>query len=364
MKTNYIKTIILVVLIAALIMSGCAKDNTKSNASGQGGNNAASVPQKTDFDYPTAADYYQYLNDIIKSSADDQRASSSNILLDIGLKELSTTSDVYMAFWNNCSGNIGAIAQDFNDDGALEFISFVIRDVSDMDTRFSSALYDSSVTEFDPYHRSLELWLDYYAIKYGGESIERGSSFSHEIIYMPLKDYGSGFIVLGIEKLDDAYYLYSYSYSGMRTGRNYYSYSKIPGSFPCYLSSVDGEIYLSEEDANKLVYIDDPLDFTDTSLPEKMDAINTVIGQIYYPQYYYENPDDIEEKTLKAALEEVLGDGILCLIQVDYMGTSGHSDLYNYEVTDYTNLRHYLENNAEDWTPPTIPQGGGSPKYK
>lgn len=350
---------IFALLICLLLLTGCghisagdrnAPDNTSAGADQNdpdGKTGVSSAPDDDpEEDFPTAADYYRFLK--TEYAEKEQEAAEKGYLLSFKpapteAVEISIYKGDFMdkLSWNaDLYGTISAIVEDFDGDGGLEMFVVGIDDVSVMDTRFGKVLYDEGAA-YDPENRCFELTLRYYDETNG--EITRIESNCVPFATLPMD--GWGHMVVGMEKLDEQYVLYTYVYSeNMSTyGPNYFEVINVPGGLEKYISAVSA-YGLSEAEANKLIYRDEVWDISSTTLHDTYRTIVKVDGA-------QSNLDPAEE-----AYRDALGDGLVCFVNVAFPEWGGDKAVYT--LTDYTNFSHYLENDAADWSAVKIPQGG------
>ena len=298
-----------------------------------------------DSDYPTAADYFRFLK---AEYAEREKEVSEEGHTLLSFKPAATEpveieideGDFMDKFSFNMDllGTISAVVEDFDEDGGLEMLTVGINEMSVMDSRFRKVLYDEEAA-YDPENRCFNLSLRYYDEKDGEVSCRYDIGFA----MMPMS--GWGHMAVGMEKLDDQYELYVYVYSeDMSTyGPSYFEVIDVPGEIEKYITAVP-QYGLSEAEANELILRNSVWDISSTTLYDTYQTISKLDGT-------QSNLDPEEE-----AYRDVLGEGLLCFINVAYPEWGG--DKVVYTLTDYTNFSHYLETEAEGWSAIEIPQGG------
>lgn len=332
------------ILCLSLLLSGygpkAEADSSKASTSPDITDTAA-----PDGGYPTAADYYRFLKAEYaewKETAPDKGytlisfkpATTGPIEIDID------EGDFMDKFaWNmDLLGTISAVVEDFDGDGGLEMLTVGINERSVMDSRFGKALYDEGAA-YDPENRCFNLSLHYYDEKDGAISCAYNVGFA----MLPMS--GWGHMVVGMENLDGQYELYTYVYSeDMSTyGPSYFEVIDVPGDIEKYITAVP-QYGLSEAEANELILRNTVWDISSTTLYDTYQTISKLDGT-------QSNLDPAEE-----AYRDVLGEGLLCFINVAYPEWGG--DKVVYTLTDYTGFSRYLETAAEGWSAIAIPQGG------
>lgn len=347
------------ILCLSLLLPGCGSQTaTPTGRNNQGGNTSAAPEnsERTEQNMPpssaglagydlTAADYYRFLKVEYAEREKEvtekghtlrsfKPATTEPVEIDIYegdfMDQLSWNEDLY--------GTISAVVEDFDTDGGLEMLVIGINERSVMDSRFGEVLYDEGAA-YDPENRCFYLSLRYYDERDGAISC----SYSVGFAMLPMS--GWGHMVVGMEKLDEQYELYTYVYSeNMSTyGPSYFEVIDVPGDIEKYISAVP-QYGLSEVEANKLIFQDKVWEISSTTLYDTFQRISRIDGA--------QNNLDPEEE----AYRDALGEGLLCFINVAYPEWGG--DKVVYTLTDYTNFSHYLGTEAEGWSAIEIPQGG------
>ena len=341
-------------LCLALCLTGCgvtraSKDTDGREESGESRDKAETGKKpdgEDDTDLPAAADYYRYLQDEVLEEFSGGGILSSKHLAEVEPHEMTlhmgNFSEV-MSFNNHLTGVISAVVEDFDGDGVLEMLTIRASEADALYSIFSDALYTEAdfkaANGYDHNRRVFQLYAELYVFKDG----EICQDSSRTVAELSLG--GWGYMAVGIEKLDDGYYLYSSVYSeDLSTyGPSYSMIMSVSGQRPDYISNV-AAYGLSEAEANQLFHRDGIYNYNDTTIRDRLAAMGAAEGATG-------NLDRDAE-----VFAEALGGGLLCFFNVAHPDWGGSVLIHT--TTDYTNLRHYLENGAADWVPYPIPRGG------
>ena len=338
--------------LAALLLAGCGSAKAPDAAPAPQQAAAAAGPAEnaagTDAaeDGVTAADYFRFLKEEFaqwEAEAKEKSyllpykpAATEPVELEVCegdfIEKLSWNMDLY--------GTISAVVEDFDADGGLEMLTVGINDVAIMNTNFKRLFYEDGA-DYDSSNRCFELGLRYYDEKDGAVTCVDSNCIAFSVLPMD----GWGHLLVGMEKLEDRYELYTYVYSeNMSTyGPNYLEVIDVPGNMPKYISAIS-EWGLSEAEANELLYRDEVWDIASTTLFDTWQTIKKVDGA-------QSNLDPAEE-----AYRDALGSGLLCFVNVAYPEWGGKKVVYT--MTDYTGFRQNLDSEGAGWVPIDIPQGG------
>ena len=289
--------------------------------------------------FPTASDYFSYLNEEFKSGND----FSATRLADIEDKKINIEQSKRKTYdeqlqLNTISGIISALVLDIDDDGEPEMLTISVFNRSMMDTYFYDLYYEPGEA-YDPDTRALALTVEVYDNKNG--KIEKSSNQCLGI--MPTD--GWGYFVVGIAKYNEDYYLYTQinSENMSTTGPEYCTLYKATVRDKLSIDYVSGimQYHLSEKEAQKLWNIDSPsIRPSDTTIEDLMTSASSVKKQQPYGNMEL------------SAFADAIGGSLVCVYALDPI--SYGDDIIN-KVFDNTDLRHYLETNGEDYKAPDIP---------
>ncbi|MCD7845742.1 MAG: hypothetical protein LUG57_07835 [Oscillospiraceae bacterium] len=336
-----IKRLLALLLAAALLVcGGCAKtEDEPETAAVSETMSAETAAQETaepetaetpepEADFPTAADYYDYLQSDVMTEYSLVTTDPVEITLDGG-------KNFEEALWvQGETGIIGAEIHDYDGDGSLEMIVLYLSNYMRLDTYFASWLYDTETgvdIDDELYERAFVVHVLYYDAKDG----EISQSSSDQYMILPTDGWGN--ISIGLEKVGDDYYLFGHMYSeNMSTyGPTYTLVAQLGGrgSFTYEYATVP---YWNRTQAemNELLGIVEPLQIQTLSLYDVLESSDTSSAEAFY---------------------DSVGERALCYVDIDYSDWGG-SDVTEI-VTDYTNLRHYLETGGQDWTERELPEG-------
>lgn len=346
-------SILALLLGLSLCLAGCGNtpENTSaSSEAGKTGTNADTTAPADDAGGPTAQDFYRYLKDEVLEERTGGKGTagmqSVKHLAETQPHELKLNEGNFcevMSFDNSLIGVISAVVADLDGDGMLEMAVISASEIDALYSIFADALYsEADYSTDDENRRCFHLYAAYYDCK-DGEIFFDNVHSPGAFVDLPMT--GWGYMAVGLEKLDDAYYLYARTYSeDLSTyGPGYSVVTSVPGQLPDYVSAVPA-YGLSEAAANKLIHRDEPYDFSDTTVYDRLAAMKRAEAST--------SGLDREEE----AFEQALDGGLLCFFNVAHPEWGGKRLVHT--ITDYTNLRHYLENDAADWEPPALPEGG------
>ncbi|MCD7750117.1 MAG: hypothetical protein LUH42_08730 [Oscillospiraceae bacterium] len=334
------KLLALLLAVALLVCGGCAQTEDEEDAvAGEAvtvedaAETAEEVtePQETaepEEEFPTAADYYDYMQSVILAEYDLVTTDPVEITLDGG-------KNFEEPLWTQGeTGIIGAEIHDYDGDGSLEMAAFYLANYMRLDTYFASWLYDTETgvdIDDELYERAFVIHVLYYDAKDG--EISR-SSYDQ---YMILPTDGWGNISIGLEKVGDDYYLFGHMYSENQAtyGPTYTLVAQLGGrgTFTYEYATVP-YWNRTQTEMNELLGIVEPLQIQTLSLYDVLESCDTSGAEAFY--------DSVEERAL-------------CYFDIEYTDWDGYD--VSETVTDYTNLRHYLETGGQDWTERALPEG-------
>ncbi len=356
MKKKLAKATVLL-LCMALCLTGCGggpvPENSSAPADGvkNDAETGAEVGGKEAPAGPSAQDYYRYLSgevlDEFRGGEGVAGVLSTGHLADTEPHELKLHQGDFcevMSFDNSLIGVMSAVVEDFDGDGVLEMLVISSSEIDSVYSLFADALYsEADFSTYDENRRSFHLYAALYDWK-DGEIFYDNIHSPGAFIDMPLS--GWGYMAVGLEKLGEGdYYLYATTRSeDLSTyGPSYGVVTSVPGQLIDYVSGVSA-YGLSETEANKLIHRDVVYDFSDTTIHDRFEALGRAASLT----------DSLapDEEVFRAEL----GGGLICMFNVSHPEWGG--DKLIHKITDWTNLRHYLENDAADWTPLELPEGG------
>lgn len=339
-------------LCLALCLTGCSLKRAPKDTDGREGTGgqeeeaeAGKMPEGADdTGLPSAADYYRYLQDEVLEEFSGGGILSTRHLAELGPHEMALSEGNFsevMSFNNHLTGVISAVVEDFDGDGVLEMLVLRVVEADALYSIFSDVLYPGNGYDggYNANRRVFQMYAELYDYARGG--IYR--DFSRTAAELSLN--GWGYMAAGLEKLDDGYYLYTSVYSeDLSTyGPRYSMVVGVSGRRPDYISAVSA-YGLSEAEANLLFHRDEIYDYSDTTVHDRLSAMGRA-----------ENATSNLDRDAEA-FAAALDGGLLCFFNVAHPDWGGSALVQT--TTDYTNLRHYLENGAADWAPPELPRGG------
>lgn len=337
------KLLALLLVLALLACGGCSgTEDEEDTAYGE----AVTVEDETETaeeateeenaepeeEFPTAADYYDYMQSVIMTEYDLVTTDPVEITLGSG----KTFEE---PLWvQGGTGIIGAEIHDYDGDGSLEMIVLYLANCMRLDTYFAPWLYDTETgvdIDDEVYERAFVIHVLYYDSKDG--EISR-SSFDQ---YMILPTDGWGNISIGMERVGDDYYLFGHMYSENQAtyGPTYTLVAKLGGhdTFTYEYSTVPSWYVINDRtqaEMNELLGIEEPLQIQTLSLYDVLESSDTSSAEAFY---------------------DSVGERALCYLDIEYTDWDGYD--VTETVTDYTNLRHYLETGGQDWTERELPEG-------
>ncbi len=286
--------------------------------------------------------YYTYLNEYISG---DKTADSLANLVPLEPYETSLYDDKkdrygFDVFKSDHVGLLSAFLEDFDNDGSLEMLAVFLRYSYTIDTVYRDvffepgALFNDENTEYC----CMELTCRAYDMNEDGE-IENVCSYPYALISTD----SFGRILVGIEKVEDEYFIFGYSDS-----ENLSSYGPrhfVVGNLTTGISgkSIQWQYSSTFEygrahagNYNELFHIYSPIKINDTTLA-----------------------------TLKFNPEPDLGTRLVTMVDFEFVqgkkkvGTSWvGSDKLIMTPIDNTNLRTHLESGGKTWKRVELPQGG------
>lgn len=343
--------IMTLLLCLALCLTGCAQVSlSKDGGSREDEEEAETKTGGPDGDgLPAAADYYRYLQDEVLEEFSGGGILSNKHLADVEPHEMTLREGNFsevMSFNNILTGVISAVVEDFDGDGVLEMLVIRVSEADALYSIFSDALYTEADWEnyngYDANRRVFQMYVLFYDYE-DGEIYQDKSVVPGTIAELSLG--GWGYMAVGLEKLEDGYYLYTSTYSeDMSTyGPRYSMVLSVTGQRPNHISAVTA-YGLSEAEANQMLHFGEIYNYSDTTIHDRFLAIGTAEGAT-------SNLDREAE-----VFADALDGGLLCFFNVAHPEWGGKRLIHT--TTDYTNLRHYLENDAADWAPLKLPEGG------
>lgn len=338
------KFLALLLAAALLVCGGCAQtEDEEETASVSEAMPAETAAQETteseteetpetEEDFPTAADYYDYMQSVIMAEYDLVTTDPVEITLGSG----KTFEE---PLWvQGETGIIGAVIHDYDGDGSLEMAVFYLVNCMRLDTYFAPWLYDTETgvdIDDDLYERAFVIYVIYYDAKDGEIS---QSSYDQ---YMILPTDGWGNISIGLERVGDDYYLFGHMYSENQAtyGPTYTLVAKLGGhdTFTYEYSTVPSWYVINDRtqaEMNELLGIEEPLQIQTLSLYDVLESSDTSSAEAFY---------------------DSVGERALCYLDIEYTDWDGYD--VTETVTDYTNLRHYLETGGQDWEERELPEG-------
>ena len=328
-------------LCLALCLTGCGKGNGAETETRPGGSVPETRPGSGEgADLPSAADYYRYLKDEVLEEFSGEGHLTGGHLAEVEPHEMQLNKGNFnevMRRNNRLLGVISAVVEDFDGDGILEML--VIRATQ---TKERYSMFSAVTGTEDSDRCVITMYASFYDCEGGKIRLDDARS-PRGIAELSLS--GWGYMAVGLERLDNGYYLYTSTYSeNLSTyGPRYSTVASVTGQRPGYVSGV-AALGLSEAEANQLFGRDEVYDYSDTTIHDRLAAMGKAEGAT--------NNLDREEEVFADAL----GGGLLCFFNVAHPEWGGNTIVHT--TTDYTDLRHYLNNDAADWTPHPIPQGG------
>lgn len=278
--------------------------------------------------------YYAYLNEYI--SGDDDALKN---LVPLEPYETSMYDDKkdrygFDIFKSDHVGLLSAFLEDFDNDGSLEMLAVFLRYSYTIDTVYGDvffepgALFNDENTEYC----CMELTCRAYDVNEDGE-IENVCSYPYALISTD----SFGRILVGIEKVDDEYFIFGYSDSeNLSTyGPRHFVVGNlttgIPGKSIQWQYSSPFEYGRAHAgNYNELLHIYSPIEINDTTL-----------------------------STLKLNPEPELGTRLVTMVDFEFVQEKKPmSDKLIMTPTDNTNLRTHLESGGETWEKIELPQGG------
>ncbi|MCD8321844.1 MAG: hypothetical protein LUC89_03055 [Oscillospiraceae bacterium] len=336
------KLLALLLAVALLVCGGCVQTEDEEDAADDEAvtvEDAAETAEEAtepeteetaepEEDFPTAADYYTYIQSDILTKYN--LATTDPVAISLGAGKLFEEP-----LWvQGETGIIGAEIHDYDGDGSLEMIVLYLANCMRLDTYFAPWLYDTETgvdIDDEVYERAFIIHVLYYDSKDGEIS---QSSFDQ---YMVLPTDGWGNISIGLEKVGDDYYLFGHMYSENQAtyGPTYTLVAKLGGhdTFTYEYATVP-YWNRSQTEMNELLSIAEPLQIQTLSLYDVLESSDTSSAEAFY---------------------DSVGERALCYFDIEYTDWDGYD--VTETVTDYTNLRHYLETGGQDWEEREPPEG-------
>lgn len=325
---------LLIALIFCMSLAACGTSGSDQTSDKQTGSeethekedNTSSSEISIESSLVTAEDYYRYLNEVFLP--EHQLAS---------VEKISTELPKYTRDLRKKGGTglLSALIDDFDGDGNLEMLTVEVKSVAIQDT-FLEMVFFWDGASYDPETRCLELYLRHFTFE-NGKIEEYGAGTANVLL-----DGYWGKVVLGVEKVDQDFYVFSKGMSENVFGKyNYdtnldlYTICRIGGTgiSPSYTAP------FHFKEAHSSDYL------------EKMGEENTLDPE----ELSLSDLEIPEASATNSEILESLGNRLLCVVDVDIPNLD--RDELTYQLTDYTQLRENLENNGTNWERIQLPEG-------
>ena len=319
------KKVISLILALSLCfgLCACAGGSQPVNSGKDTGSNTAKSPV-------SAQDYYRYINEQLLT---DTEAATGHLAKTEALEVPFNYSGAVLSVDIGNKGGLGllsAIVEDFDSDGCLEMLAICAEHMNMLDTVWKGSLDDNQPYDMDDSVLAIRGYLFDYE---NGEIYRRNV---RDISFMQNHHFGR--ILVGIEKIQDAYYIFSDCNSeNLSTyGVRPYTVTKLgeEGLYMVYCSPLDLGNLTQGNTLDKL-NISNPMDITHSSLSDL--------------------PLSLNDTAMAEDAHRNLGQRLMCFVSLDYTDWGGDSIVYT--ATDYTLLRSYLPDNGSQWQPIVLPEG-------
>lgn len=330
--------ILMILLVSAsFLLSGCGKQEeteTMKKEKGVFSEIVESILPFKESEEELAKRYYTYLNEEVVVD----RGSTYMPVKPVPL----APSEFYMrkdtldrygeeVYFGRYVGPMSAFLEDFDHDGILDMLLVEMHYDNLRDTKYWKIFYDPEEevdSRIEEQKCGIFLNCNLYSMDENGEIIEKDNC---SYAYMPTDSWGR--ILVGIEKVDEDYYLFGYS-----TSENMSTYG------PKHLVVTN----LSEVERYMNWQYTSLVDYGRANASNYRELMN-----IGYPITIH----DTTLSKLKFEPEPDLGNRLVTMIDFK-MEDRGKDAYVIITPRDYTNLRVRLEENGENWERIELPQGG------